>query len=116
MATDRLSLTFDALAHPVRREILARLVEGELTVGELAAPYAMSLPAVSKHLKVLARAGLIEQIKDAQWRRCRLDTGPLQEVNHWIDTYRRFWEERFDRLDAYLKTLQPPSTPEDNAS
>jgi DNA-binding transcriptional ArsR family regulator len=103
---DRLSQTFAALADPTRRAILARLARGEATVKELAEPFQMSLPAVSKHLKVLQRAGLIEQGRQAQWRPCRLEAGPLREADEWIEQYRRFWEERFDRLDEYLRELQ----------
>lgn len=106
MAPDRLSTTFSALADPTRRAILERLVTGESSVTELARPFEMSLPAVSKHLKVLQRAGLIERGRNAQWRPCRLKAGPLKEVDDYVETYRRFWEERFDRLDDYLKELQ----------
>ncbi|HEY5944315.1 MAG TPA: metalloregulator ArsR/SmtB family transcription factor [Kofleriaceae bacterium] len=101
-----LDTTFAALADPTRRAILARLAEGEVSVTELAAPFEMSLPAISKHLKVLERAGLIIRGRDAQWRPCRLDARPLQEVATYLEKYRQFWEERFDRLDDYLKTLQ----------
>lgn len=110
-AADTLSLTFAALADPTRRAILARLSEGEATVGELAAPFAMSLPAVSRHLKVLAKAGLIRQGRDAQWRPCALEAAPLQQANDWIEHYRRFWEQSFDRLDDYLKELQTKEKP-----
>ncbi|HET7710402.1 MAG TPA: metalloregulator ArsR/SmtB family transcription factor [Thermoanaerobaculia bacterium] len=103
---DPLSSTFGALADPTRRAILARLVEGEASVTELAEPFDMSLPAISKHLKVLEHAGLISRGRDAQWRPCRLDAGPLREVDAWIGRYRRFWEESFDRLDAYLQELK----------
>ena len=103
---DRLSLTFHALADPTRRAILARLSAGEASVTDLAEPFAMSLPAVSKHLKVLERSGLIERSRRAQWRPCRLDAEPLKEVADWVERYRRFWEERFDRLDDYLAELQ----------
>jgi DNA-binding transcriptional ArsR family regulator len=106
MATDQLSETFMALADPTRRAILARLSEGETSVTELAAPFAMSLPAVSKHLKVLQRAGLIEQGREAQWRPCRLKAEPMKQAVDWLETYRRHWEERFDRLESYIKTLQ----------
>ena len=102
---DPLSTTFAALADPTRRAILARLAAGEATVGELAAPFDMSLPGISKHLKVLQRAGLIEQGRQAQWRPRRLQAGPLREVADWISQYRRHWEESFDRLDAYLRDL-----------
>ncbi|MGH6807759.1 MAG: ArsR/SmtB family transcription factor, partial [Ensifer adhaerens] len=91
---------------PTRRAILARLSLGEASVGELAEPFEMSLPAVSKHLKVLERAGLISRGREAQWRPCRLEAAPLRDVNSWLDSYRRFWEEKFDRLDAYLQELQ----------
>jgi DNA-binding transcriptional ArsR family regulator len=101
-----LDATFAALADPTRRAILARLTEGEASVTELAAPFEMSLPAISKHLKVLERAGLILRGRDAQWRPCRLDARPLEEAAEFIDRYRQFWEERFDRLDDYLRTLQ----------
>ena len=103
---DRLSQTFSALADPTRRAILARLASGEATVGELAEPFAMSLPAVSKHLKVLERAGLIARGREAQWRPCRLEAGPLKDAAEWLAHYRRFWEQSFDRLDDYLRKLQ----------
>jgi DNA-binding transcriptional ArsR family regulator len=106
MAQDHLTTTFSALADPTRRAILARLSVGEASVSELAEPFAMSLPAVSKHLKVLERAGLIARSREAQWRPCRLEAGPLKEANAWLDGYRRFWEESFDRLDEYLYELQ----------
>lgn len=106
MLVDRLSLTFAALADPTRRSILARLIEGEKSVTELAKPFKMTLPAVSKHLKVLERAKLIERARDAQWRPCRLRAKALKEVADWVDRYREFWEERLDRLDDYLKELQ----------
>ncbi len=106
MPVDHLSLTLSALADPTRRAILARLVSGERTVTELAAPFKMSLPAVSKHLKVLQRAGLIKRARRAQWRPCRLRAGPLKEVSDWVEHYRRFWEASFDRLDEYLKEMQ----------
>ena len=105
-ARDPLSATFAALADPTRRAILARLIEGEAAVTELAAPFEMSLPAVSKHLKVLERARLIERSRHAQWRPCRLAPEPLREVADWVEHYRRFWEERLDRLDDYLSELQ----------
>ena len=108
-ATDALSLTFAALADPTRRAILARLASSECSVTELAEPFDMSLPAVSKHLKVLERAGLIARNREAQWRRCRLDASPLRDVSAWIDQYREFWEERLDRLEAYLAELQEES-------
>ena len=104
MSQDRLSTTLSALADPTRRAILARLADGDATVGELAAPFAMSLPAVSRHLKVLERAGLIARGRNAQWRPCRLDPGPLRELAGWLDRYRRHWDASFDRLDAYLAT------------
>lgn len=104
--TDHLSATFAALADPTRRAILARLAAGEASVGELAAPFDMSLPAISKHLKVLERAGLIARGRDAQWRPCRLEAARLREVHEWLDHYRRFWEESFDRLDEYLRELK----------
>jgi DNA-binding transcriptional ArsR family regulator len=104
--TDQLSSTFAALADPTRRAILGRLSQGETSVTELAAPFEMSLPAVSKHLKVLERAKLIERGRNAQWRPCRLRAEPLQEASSYIDHYRRFWEESFDRLDEYLQKLQ----------
>ena len=106
MTSNHLDATFAALADPTRRAILARLSSGEASVTELAAPFKMSLPAVSKHLKVLEHAGLISRSRDAQWRPCRLETDPLEEVAAWIEQYRRFWEERFDRLDEYLHELQ----------
>ena len=103
---DRLSLTFSALADPTRRAILARLSSGPASVNELAAPFDMSLPAVSKHLKVLERAQLIARGKEAQWRPCELKAEPLREADAWIEQYRQMWEQRFDRLDAYLMELQ----------
>ena len=106
MTADRLSTVFSALADPTRRAILARLIEGETSVTELAAPFDMSLPAVSKHVKVLERAGLIERAREAQWRMCRLDPAPLKEVAAWMEPYRKFWDESFTRLDAYLHELQ----------
>jgi DNA-binding transcriptional ArsR family regulator len=106
MAVDQLSLTFAALADPTRRAILARLVSGERSVTELAAPFDMSLPAVSKHLRVLERAGLIARGREAQWRPCRLEAGPLKEVADWTERYREIWEKRFDRLEIYLQELQ----------
>jgi DNA-binding transcriptional ArsR family regulator len=116
---DDLSLTFAALADPTRRAILARLAQGEATVNELAAPFNLSLPGVSKHLKVLQHAGLISQGRRAQWRPCRLEPGRLKEAADWIATYRHIWEDRFDRLDEYLRELQQPqgdSEIEDNAA
>jgi DNA-binding transcriptional ArsR family regulator len=106
MSPDRLSTTFAALADPTRRAILARLALGETSVTELAAPFAMSLPAVSKHLKVLERAGLIARGREAQWRPCRIEPRALKNVDDWLERYRRFWDESFDRLDDYLRTLQ----------
>jgi DNA-binding transcriptional ArsR family regulator len=107
---DRLSDTFAALADPTRRAILARLAVGDATVGELRAPFAISAPAISKHLKVLERAGLITRGRDAQWRPCRLQTAPLKEVASYIDDYRKFWNESFDRLTDYLlRETQPLS-------
>ncbi|MEX1018506.1 MAG: metalloregulator ArsR/SmtB family transcription factor [Litorilinea sp.] len=104
--TDSLSVTFAALADPTRRAILAQLSRREMAVTELAKPFAMTLPAISKHLKVLERAGLIERGRKAQLRPARLDAAPLQEAAAWIETYRRFWDESFDRLDDYLQQLQ----------
>jgi DNA-binding transcriptional ArsR family regulator len=104
--TDRLNRTFAALADPTRRAILARLAAGEASVTELAKPFSMSLPAVSKHLKVLERAGLIARGRERQWRPSRLEAGPLKEVADWTDRYRRYWEESYDRLDEYLEELQ----------
>jgi DNA-binding transcriptional ArsR family regulator len=106
MDADQLSTTFAALADPTRRAILARLASGEASVTELAAPFDMSMPAVSKHLKMLERAGLIARSRDAQWRPCRLEAGPLKEIAAWVEHYRRFWEASFDRLDDYLLELQ----------
>lgn len=106
MSTDQLSSTFAALSDPTRRAILARLASGEATVQELAQPFDISLPAVSKHLKVLARAGLITRGREAQWRPCRLEAVPLKAVADWVEEYRRFWEESLDRLDDYLRELQ----------
>jgi DNA-binding transcriptional ArsR family regulator len=108
---DPLSTTFSALADPTRRAILARLASGEASVTELAEPFEMSLPAVSKHLKVLQRAGLIARGREAQWRPCRLKAAPLQNAADWIEHYRRFWEESLDRLDAYLKNVQAAKKP-----
>jgi DNA-binding transcriptional ArsR family regulator len=108
--SDRLSVTFAALSDPTRRAILARLANGQASVTELAQPFAMSLPAISKHLKVLERSGLIERGRDAQWRPCRLKAQPLKEAVDWLEEYRRFWEERFDRLEEYLQELQAKKT------
>ncbi len=105
MTPDSLSATFAALADPTRRAILARLISGEKSVTELAAPFDMSLPAVTKHLKVLQRAGLISQGREAQWRPCRLEAAPMREAAQWMEPYRRHWEQRLDRLDDYLRTL-----------
>ena len=106
MAVDRLSLTFGALADPTRRAILARLAKGGASVTELAEPFDMSLPAVSKHLKVLERAGLVSRGKEAQWRPAAIEARPLKEVDEWVERYRVIWEQRLDRLDEYLKELQ----------
>ena len=106
MAPDQLSTTFAALADPTRRAILARLASGECSVTELAQPFEMSMPAVSKHLRVLERAGLIARGRDAQWRPCRLEAAPLKAVADWAERYRAIWEERFDRLENYLQQLQ----------
>jgi DNA-binding transcriptional ArsR family regulator len=105
---DHLSTTFAALADPTRRAILARLALGETSVTELAEPFEMSMPAISKHLKVLERAGLIARGREAQWRPCRLEAAPLKDIASWVEYYRHFWEESFDRLDAYLHELQNP--------
>jgi DNA-binding transcriptional ArsR family regulator len=113
---DRLDSIFGALADPTRRAILARLMAGESTVTELAEPFAMSLPAVSKHLKVLEKAGLIARGREAQWRPCRLDADPLKEAADWLEGYRRFWEqsqERYQRLDGYLRQAQREEEPDD---
>lgn len=112
--TDPLSETFAALGDPTRRAILARLARGEATVTELAEPFAMSLPAVSRHLKVLERAGLISRGREAQWRPCRLEPETLKMVDDWLDTYRQFWDDSFDRLDDYLKQLQETQSDERN--
>jgi DNA-binding transcriptional ArsR family regulator len=106
MPVDHLSTTFAALADPTRRAILARLASGECSVTELAEPFDMSLPAVSKHLRVLERAGLIARGRQAQWRPCRIDAAPLKDVAEWAERYRHIWEQRFDRLDDYLQQLQ----------
>ncbi len=106
MPIDQLSVTFAALADPTRRAILARLSEGQSAVLDLAKPFNMTLPAVSKHLKVLEKAGLIERSRNAQWRPCKLEARPLKDAASWIEGYRKFWEESFDRLDDYLKELQ----------
>jgi len=110
MSADELSTTFAALADPTRRAILSRLAGGEATVTEIARPFDMTLPAVTKHLKVLQRAGLITQGRQAQWRPCRLKPEPLAGASGWLEQYRRFWEDRLDRLDEYLQELQARST------
>jgi DNA-binding transcriptional ArsR family regulator len=110
---DKLSATFGALADPTRRAILARLGDRQMSVTELAAPFDMTMPAVSKHLKVLERAGLIERSQQAQWRPCKLNAGPLKEVADWVERYRKQWEESFDRLDDYLKELQSKEKEDD---
>jgi DNA-binding transcriptional ArsR family regulator len=106
MQADQLSATFAALSDPTRRAILVRLTQGEVSVMELAEPFDMSLPAISKHLKVLQRAGLISRGREAQWRPCRLEAAPLHDANGWLEQYRRFWEQSFDRLNEYLKDVQ----------
>jgi DNA-binding transcriptional ArsR family regulator len=106
MSPDRLDAAFSALADPTRRAILARLALGETTVNELAEPFDMSLPNISKHLKVLENAGLISRSRDAQRRPCKIEPAPLKEVSAWVEAYRKLWDERFDRLDDYLKQLQ----------
>ena len=108
MQTDPLTATFSALADPTRRAILARLSSGEASVTEIAEPFDMSMPAISKHLKVLETAGLITRGREAQWRPCRLAPEPLKEVSDWVEHYRRAWEESFDRLDEYLREIQKP--------
>jgi DNA-binding transcriptional ArsR family regulator len=113
MTPDPLTTTFAALADPTRRAILSRLASGEASVTELAEPFDMSLPAVSKHLKVLERAGLIARSREAQWRPCRLEPGPLKDVAEWVERYRRFWEQSFDRLEAYLGELQSEENKDD---
>ena len=112
---DHLSATFAALADPTRRAILARLALGETSVTELAAPFEMSMPAVSKHLKVLERAGLISRGREAQWRPCRIEAAALKNVDEWLERYRRFWEESFDRLDEYLREVQAKEKPKKRA-
>jgi DNA-binding transcriptional ArsR family regulator len=111
MQTDYLSNTFAALADPTRRAILTRLALGEATVKELTAPFELTQPAISKHLKVLEQAGLIQRGREAQWRPCRLEAAPLKDVANWVDEYRKFWEESFDRLDVYLAELQKKELP-----
>ena len=108
---DQLSATFAALADPTRRAILGRLARGEASVNELAAPFKISLPGISKHLKVLERAGLITRGREAQWRPCRLEARPLKDVDQWVEHYRRFWKESFDRLDDYLREIQANEKP-----
>jgi DNA-binding transcriptional ArsR family regulator len=116
MTMDPLSVTFAALSDPTRRAILARLADGEATVTELAAPFDMSLPGVSKHLKVLRDAGLVVQGRDAQWRPCRLEPEGLREVSDWLERYRQLWEARFERLDAFLREIGPQEGPTDDPS
>ncbi|MBD2610042.1 MAG: ArsR/SmtB family transcription factor [Nostoc sp. ZfuVER08] len=116
MSSDRLSLTFAALADPTRRAILAHLAKGEASVTELARPFEMSLPAISKHLKVLERAGLIVRSREAQWRPCRLEAEPLKDIADWIEEYRQFWEQNLDRLDEYLQELQAQENKSDRES
>src|SRR5262245_52211681 len=111
MATDQLSVTFAALADPTRRAILAQLIAGERSVTELAEPFDMSMPAVSKHLRVLERAGLIARGREAQWRPCRIEAAPLKEVADWTERYRHIWEARFDRLDTYLQQIKAKEKP-----
>ncbi len=106
MPPDRLSATFSALADPTRRAILARLTQGEASVTELAKPFDMTMPAITKHLKVLERAGLVARGREAQWRPVRLEAEPLREVSRWLQNYRRFWDESLDRLDDYLQAIQ----------
>lgn len=114
MPSDPLSRTFAALADPTRRAILSRLAAGEASVTELATPFRMSLPAVSKHLKVLERAGLVTRGQEAQWRPRRLEAAPLKEVSDWVETYRRLWEDRLNRLDAYLRALEASPAPDES--
>ena len=113
--TDRLSATFAALADPTRRAIIARLAMGETTVSELARPFDMSGPAISRHLKVLEHAGLISRSREAQWRPCRIEPKALKSVDAWLERYRQFWEERLDRLEDYLNTLQAQASPKARA-
>ena len=115
MSPDRLSRVFAALADPTRREILSKLSTGNRSVGELAEPHDMSLPAISKHLRVLERSGLIARTRDAQWRPCQLQAAPLKEATDWMEQYRQFWEQSFDRLDDYLQKLQVAPTKESHA-
>ncbi len=114
MTADQLSMIFAALADPTRRAILARLANGDATVNELAEPFEISLPAISRHLKVLEAAGLISRSRSAQWRSSRLEAGPLREATQWMDSYRRFWDSSFDRLDAHLKRIQSQETEDDS--
>ncbi|CAN7629051.1 ArsR/SmtB family transcription factor [Aminobacter sp. LjRoot7] len=114
MTEDHLDATFASLADPTRRAILARLAQGEATVNELAEPFEMSLPAISRHLKVLERAGLISRGREAQWRPCRLEAGPLKDIANWVERYRRFWDQSFDRMADYLKELQTPKGDQDD--
>ena len=114
MANDQLSVTFAALADPTRRAILARLAQGEVSVTELAKPFDLSLPGVSKHLKVLQRAGLITQSRNAQWRPCRLEAAAMKGAADWVGEYRRFWDESFERLDVYLAELQKETEKNDD--
>jgi DNA-binding transcriptional ArsR family regulator len=116
MHTDHLSDTFAALADPTRRAILARLALGEASVKELAKPFDMSQPAISKHLKVLEEAGLISRGREAQWRPCRIEAAPLKDATQWLERYRQFWEQSFDRLDDYLRELQAKEKDNDNDS
>ena len=111
---DRLSATFSALADPTRRAILTRLAAGEASVGELAQPFAMTMPAITKHLKVLERCGLITRGRHAQWRPCRLEAAPLRDAVAWMEQYRRFWDAKIDRLDDYLRDIQAKEQPDDN--
>jgi DNA-binding transcriptional ArsR family regulator len=113
MSTDQLSVTFAALADPTRRAILAHLAQGEASVTELAEPFEMSLPAISKHLKVLERAQLITRSREAQWRPCQLNSEPLKDVADWLERYREFWEDNLDRLDEYLQELQAEEQKQD---
>jgi DNA-binding transcriptional ArsR family regulator len=115
VANDQLSVTFAALADPTRRAILARLAQGEASVTELAKPFDLSLPGISKHLKVLQRAGLVRQGRNAQWRPCRLDPARLQEASEWVGEYRRFWDESFQRLDEVLQDLIQKEKSDDNS-
>ena len=114
MTGDLLSQKLQALADPTRRAMLAKLRGGEATVNELAEPFAMSLPAISRHIKVLEKAGLISRGREAQWRPCKLEASPLKETADWLERYRQFWEERFDRLDEYLRALQAKEQPDGN--